>query len=140
MYSFLADYCTKKFQDIIENERILLCDEFSMVDISMPNKTDCEISLLKELFSITYRPGLPSTRLLITFTCGPTVLIRTAAFMERAINGKKDVKVSEGKFEVPYNSTEESLFQLSTLHELYGLTEDDVLVMNKIRDLYVRFP
>lgn len=130
LYSLLDEYCTEAYHTEVEDGCKYLCDMFDHVNIPMRNDTWCEVMLYEKTMIITSSSASP---------IHPGIRYCFIFHEDRVIAERNTSNTAE-RFEIPYNSTEESLFQLSTVHELYGLDMNIIDTMKTIRDMYVSEP
>lgn len=132
-YELIEPYLTKKYHDNFIETRKTLCDIFDCVNMPMDNHTWCEFGLNESTVQITSSsasPNHPGFRYSFIF-------YEDKVLVEMNFDG--DSHYSE-RLEIPYNITEEELFQLSTVSDVTDLDENVISNMKKIRDMYVLIP
>lgn len=130
-YDLIKPYITQQYYDEIMNSRGTLCEVFDCVNMPMSNWTWCEIYLDYSTIQITSssaNPAHPGFRYSFIF-------YEDKVIVEMNFDGDS---YYDERLEIPYNITEEQLFQLSTVSDIEGLDENVIRTMNKIRDMYVQ--
>ena len=129
-YDLIEPYTTKQYYDEIMNSRDTLSDSFDCVNLPMTNSTWCEIYLYHRNLQITSSSANP-THLGFRYSF---LFYDDKVVVEKNYDGSPHAE----RLDIPYNITEEQLFQLSTMYDITGLNENVISTMNKIRDMYVR--
>lgn len=129
-YELLEPYLSTEYIEEISASKETLCDMFDTVNVPMNNHTWCEVHLYERVFQITSssaNPTHPGFRYSFVF-------YNDVVIVEMNFDGDSHY---DEQIKIPYDITEEQLFQLSTVHDISGLDENVISTMNKIRVLYV---
>lgn len=126
-YELLEPYLSTKYIEEISASKETLCDMFDEVNIPMDNYTWCEVHLYKRVFQISASSAAP----------GNYGRRYSFIFYEDKVVAERNYGSDCERIEIPYISTEEELFQLSTVYDTAGLDLDILRTMSKIRVLYV---
>lgn len=130
-YDLIEPYLTKKYHDEVMESKKTLCEVFDCVNMPMDNWTWCEIYLdysTVQITSSSANPSHPGFRYSFIFYDDKVIV-------EMNFDGGSHY---DERLEIPYDITEEQLFQLSTVCDIEGLDENVISTMTKIRDMYVR--
>lgn len=126
-YDLLEPYLSLKYIEEISKSKDTLCDMFDEVNIPMDNRTWCEVHLYQRVFRITSSSAnVDNNGYRYCFI-----------FYQDKVVVEKISDTESVRLDIPYDNTEESLFQLSTVCDTTGLDSNVLSTMNKIRVLYV---